>query len=227
MYIVRILLSYIAKLVLLLIGWKLPKEKHFNQFHKYKRSVVVFSHTSYADFYVFILYILAFPKEFNNVRVLVKPQPFAYAGCILKRLGCIPSSRFDQRNGRSTDRIVEELNKQGEFIFLISPKGTIVKSEWRSGYYNIAISLKAHLSAVGLDYEKKKIIISYGIEYDKNKEEIELFLKEQLSKIVPLFPEDEVFEIRKHNENLRSIINTSRLFLLIFLIVLLFVMLIY
>jgi len=213
MYIIQLLLSYIAKLILFLLGWKYITEKQFAQFHKYKRSVIIFSHTTYADFYLFTLYFLAFPNEFRNVKVLVKPQPFEYAGFILRRFGAIPSSEFGMRNNGSTKYIIEELNKEDTFIFLISPKGTIVKSEWRSGYYNIALNLKANLMVTGLDYDKKKIIVSDDIKYDQDKDDIEIFLKEQLSRIVPLYPEDEVMEIRKHKS--RSIISTPRLIFLI------------
>ena len=217
MYIIQIFLRLIAKLTLFLLGWNYMKQKQFTQFHKYKRSVIIFSHTTYADFYLFILYFLAYPTEFKNVRVLVKPQPFKYAGFILRKFGCIPSSVFEDRNSGSTIRITQELQKQKEFIFLLSPKGTIVKSEWRTGYYNIAVNLNAHLLVTGLDYEKKKIVISDGIKYDENKDDIERFLKKELSKIVPLYPDDEIVEIRKHNEQFRSIIDTDRFFVSIFI----------
>ena len=215
MYIIQILLRYVAKFIIFLLGWKYITEKQFSQFHEYKRSVIIFSHTTYADFYLFLLYFLAFPNEFKNVKVLVKPQPFEYAGFILRRFGCIPSSIFGQKNSGFTKCIIQELDKYEEFIFLISPKGTIVKSEWKSGYYNIAVSLKCHLLVTGLDYEKKKIVISDSIKYDENKDDIEIFLKEQLSRIVPLYPEDEIVEIRKHKSRLRSIISTERLIFLI------------
>ena len=218
LYISQILLSYVAKFIILTLGWKLITKKQFMQYHKYKRSVIVFSHTTYADFYMFLLYFIAFPKEFENVKVLVKPQPFEYAGFILRRFGCIPSSNFNDRNSGSTERIIKELNKHEQFIFLISPKGTIVKSEWRNGYYNIAVELKCHLLATGLDYDKKKIIISESINYDESKEDIELFLKEQLSKIVPLYPEDEIVEIRKHKST--SIISVSRLIFITMIVML-------
>lgn len=225
MYIIQIIVSYIAKLILFVLGWKFLTEKQLIQYHKYKRSVIVFSHTSYADFYMFILYFIAFPNEFRNVRTLVKPQPFKYAGFILRKFGCIESSRFDERNGGSTRRIIEELDKQEKFIFLISPKGTIVKSEWRNGYYNIAVGLKCPLMSTGLDYEKKKIVISDSINYDINKEDVEIFLKEQLSRIVPLYPEDEIVKIRKHKSP--SIIRPSRLYILFWLIISLSIMLWY
>jgi hypothetical protein len=217
MYIIQILLSYVAKLILFLLGWKYMSEKQRVKYHKYKRSVIVFSHTTYADFYMFILYFIAFPNEFRNVRVLVKPQPFKYAGFILRKFGAIESCRFDERNTGSVRRIIEELDKDKEFIFLISPKGTIVKSEWRNGYYNIAVNLNAYLMTTGLDYEKKKLVISDGIKYDQDKDDIEIFLKEQLSRIVPLYPNDEIVKIRKHKSP--SIISPVRLYILIFLII--------
>lgn len=149
---------------------------------------------------------------------MVKPQPFKYLGFILRKFGAIPSTEFGVKNGGSVERIVEELKQQDKFALLISPKGTIINSNWRSGYYYIALELNAFLMAAGLDYEKKCILISKVIQNDKPLKEIEIHLKKKLTYIVPLYPEEEVFEIRKHNENKRSIISSNRLIIMSFAI---------
>lgn len=217
------LLSIIAKFVLFMFGWITPTKQQFHQFNKHPRSIIVFSHTSYADFFILIIYLLAFPKQLKNVRVLIKPDPFEYkiGDYILRKLGGIPGTKVTEKNGGATNKIIEELNKQEKFNFLISPKGTIVKHDWKNGYYFIAKELKARLLTAGLDYEKKSVVVTEGINYDEDKDKIEQVLKEQLSSIVPLFPKDEIYTIRPYDANKISIIKHDRLIMIGIIILLL------
>jgi 1-acyl-sn-glycerol-3-phosphate acyltransferase len=204
--------SLVAKTVLFSMGWSLLDNDIFAKIVKYKRSVLVFSHTSYADFYILILYLLAYPTKLDKVRTLVKPQPFEYAGYFLRKLGAIPSTRVEDKDGGAVNRIVSELKALDTCIFLISPKGTIVNRPWRSGYYHIAKELDAKIMVAGLDYEKKSVIIfdAYSCnEYDES--DIQSILQSDMSNIVPLFPEGEVVPIRAHDQNKRTIVNGSSL----------------
>jgi hypothetical protein len=183
----------------------------FQQLALYPRTVIIFSHTSYADFFILSLYLLANPSELVRVKILIKPQVFQYFGFLLKRLGSIPATRLEDKNGGAVDRIIKEVGDD-PCLFLISPKGTIVRAPWRSGYYHIAQGLQAQIRVAGLDYEKKKVILFENLSSKLSQEDLEIILKNQLKHIVPLFPEDEVVEIRKHNEKERSIISLARLF---------------
>jgi hypothetical protein len=204
-------LSILAKIILFSLGWELLDESIFNQITKYDRSVLVFSHTSYSDFYILILYLLAYPHRLHYVRTLVKPQPFAYAGPLLRKLGAIPSTKIEDRNGGAVKRIIEDLKQWDKCIFLISPKGSIVKREWRSGYYHIAKELNATLMVAGLDYEKKCVLVSPEISHSEGEDKVREVLLEELKKIVPRFPEGEVVKIRDHDETKRGIVNVNRL----------------
>lgn len=197
------------------MGWKPMTDKQFQLLNKYPRSVVVFSHTSYADFFIMILYLLAYPQQTKNIRTIIKPEPFQYIGYILRKLGGIPATRVADKNGGSTIKIIEELQQQECFILLISPKGTIVKSSWRNGYYHIASNLKCQLMVIGLDYEKKCVIVEDGLNYHEDQDKIERILKEKLSNIVPLFPQEEVVDIRHHNSKKVSIIKYDRIIYLL------------
>lgn len=210
-----ILVIILAKLLLFLSGWKQPSDKQFQRINKYSRSVVVFSHTSYADFFILILYLLAFPEQLKHIRILVKPGPFKYIGFILRRLGAIPCTKVTDKNGGSTQKIIDELNKQEQFICLISPKGTIDKSPWRNGYHAIASHFKIPLMTAGLDYEKKCVVVTKGTDFTEDKDKVENILKEQLGTIVPLFPEDEIVNIRQYDPNKVSIIKFNRLIMLL------------
>lgn len=195
----QIIISLIALKIIHLIGWQdMPLDVQ-KRLIKYDRVVLVFSHTSYVDFYIFLLYILAYPKAFANLKFLVKPQPFAYFGYFLRKMGAIKSTKIEERNGQGVERISTELDSMGKFLFMLSPKGTICKREWRSGYYYIANNTKAKMMAGGLDYEKCCVYLSirYKDWYTKLPA-AENFLKQELYNIVPLFPEEEGIPIRDH-----------------------------
>lgn len=204
-------LSVFTKCVLMLLGWSLPTSELFSKITKNNRIVGVFSHTSYLDFYIMILYKLSYPNELKHVRTLVKPQPFEYAGWFLRKIGAIPSTRIEEKRGGAVTRIVSELKQNPKCLFLISPKGTIIKAEWRSGYFVIAKELDAELIAMGFDYEKKCIVVSEPISHNKGESYVKEYLQNQLSNIVPLFPEEEIIPIRQHIIAHRSVISNKRL----------------
>jgi 1-acyl-sn-glycerol-3-phosphate acyltransferase len=205
------LVSILARIFLFIIGWKSLSDDVIHQITKYDRSVLVFSHTSYADFYIMMLYLFAYPKNLHMIKTLIKPQPFKYAGSLLTSLGAIPSTKVDDRNGGAVNRIINTLRQYEKFVFLISPKGTIINRPWRSGYYHIAKEFKINLMAVGLDYEKKEVIISDEISSFNDEITIENYLKDKLKTIVPLYPEDEIVPIRHHNTRQRSIVDINRI----------------
>jgi 1-acyl-sn-glycerol-3-phosphate acyltransferase len=210
MNIARACLAYLFRGILLFLGWELLDETTIRQLTELPRTVLVFSHTSYWDFYILTLYLLSYPDELQYVRVLIKPQPFRYAGWILRKLGAIPATSVKDNNGGGVARIVEELKKSPRSALLISPKGTILKREWRTGYYAIADQLDGSLIATGLDYEKKRVYVSPSIEAKGNYETtVSAVLVHYLSKIVPLVPENEMFPIRLHDTNKVGIVSTE------------------
>jgi 1-acyl-sn-glycerol-3-phosphate acyltransferase len=167
-----------------------------------------------------ILYKLSYPNELNHVRTLVKPQPFEYAGWFLRKIGAIPSTRIEEKKGGAVTRIVNELKETPQCLFLISPKGTIIKSEWRSGYFVIAKELDAELIAMGFDYEKKCVVASDAISHNKGESVVKEYLQTQLSNIVPLFPDDEIVPIREHVVAHRNVVSNKRLAIIFGLIAL-------
>jgi len=205
----------LSKLVLFIMGWSLLDKPTLSQLTKNKRAILIFSHTSYADFYIVLLYLLSYPNELSHVRMLVKPEPFKYLGWILRAFGGIPATKVDDKQGGAVDRIVSTLKESPMTALLISPKGTIIKRPWRSGYYHIATGLDANLMVAGLDYEKKCVIISPEISSSESEDVIKTFLEKELSQIVPLFPEEEIVPIREHNEQKRSIIDHNKLYRII------------
>lgn len=202
-------LTCLCRMLLFCMGWSLLDDKTVSNLFKEEFSVAVFSHTSYVDFFILILYLFAQPELLGNINVIVKPQPFRNFSWILRFFGAIPATKVDEKNGGGVTRIIKELENNKGKILLISPKGTIVKREWRTGYYYLAKKLKAPLKAVGLDYEHKKIFISKSIDCELSEPTIKLFLYEQLSQIVPLFPEEEIMIIRQHDSDRRGVVSKN------------------
>lgn len=204
--------SHIAKLLILIVGWRLLTDDIFVKSTRYRRAVLIFSHTSYVDFWILVLYLFAYPKQLAHIRTLVKPQPFAYMGWLLRRFGAIPATKVEDKQGGAVDRIISELQSQPDWLFLISPKGTILKRDWRSGYYNIAKAFNAPIMVTGADYEKKcLVLIDPSCSVEHTEVEAQQILQGELATIVPLFPEEEVVEIRKHDMNQRNVMSRRRL----------------
>ena len=205
------LLKYICKGLLKLIGWKKLDKEIIDYLNLHPYTLMIFSHTSYYDFLIMLLYSLS-NKKLGVLKVLIKPQLFTYFGWLFRRLGGIPSTKIESKNGGSTNLIIQELQKYPRAYFLISPKGTILKADWRSGYYYIACNLKANLVSIGADYEKKEIVMGKGIMYNEGEEkDIKKHLISELQEIVPLYPERELGEIRKYDKDLLCVVSNTRL----------------
>jgi hypothetical protein len=198
----------LARAVIFLIGWHPLDPAVAAKLNVSKRRILVFSHTSYWDFYIFAIYLLAYRQVIPPVRTLVKPQPFAYAGGLLRWLGAIPATQIEDKNGGCVDRVVKELSVQPNNAFMISPKGTILKHQWRSGYYHIAQKLAAPISVVGLDYEMHCVGMSDEIASTEEEAEVKQFCYSALSKIVPLHPAQENMEIRTFDKRRHGIIGS-------------------
>lgn len=221
--IILLILCVIARMILYILGWELLDDQVIEQLTKHKYLVAVFSHTSYIDFYMAILYSLAYPYAFKDFRTLVKPQPFEYAGWLLRKFGAIPSTKKEDKNGGAVNRIVEDLKGSEQATLLISPKGTILKSEWRSGYYHIANQLDANLVAVGLDYEKKNVYVSEAISHTEGEPRVRSFLMRELSNIVPLHPDQEVCDIRYHHDFQVGYVEYTRIAVMVMMSLMMFV----
>lgn len=201
-------ISAVARAAMFLMGWHPLDPVVAAQLRASPRRILVFSHTSYWDFYIFTLYLLGYHHVIPSVRTLVKPQPFAYAGALLRWIGAIPATHPDDRNGGGVDRVVGELRSQPVNVFMISPKGTILRHEWRSGYYHIAQKLGAPISVIGLDYELHCVRMSEEMAPTESEEAVRAFCYAALSKIVPIHPEQENMEIRDFNHHKHGIVGS-------------------
>jgi 1-acyl-sn-glycerol-3-phosphate acyltransferase len=191
------ILSWLSKYMLFILGWEFIDNETYSELASNDKLILTFSHTSYFDFYIFLLYLLSEPQNSHTIHVLVKPQPFRYMGWLLTKLGAIPSTKLEDKNGGSVKRISDVLNKSNKFLFLIAPKGTIKHAPWRSGYYHIAKHTNAKIMSIGLDYYKKSILISSDAISPNtiNEPDATKYLQDSIKKIIPLYPEREGINI--------------------------------
>jgi len=204
-------LSYFTYSILYIAGWQPLDDKVINIVNESPYLVCVFSHTSYFDFCFMLLYYFSYYKDLSNLKTLIKPDYFESIGWFLRKIGGIPATHISIKNGGATSKIVETLKSEPKGQLLISPKGTILKGEWRTGYYHIAKELDAKLVAIGVDYEDKKITIGNLIDNHLDELEIKHKLYKDLGQIVPLYPEREMMKLRFYCKNDVNVIHPDRI----------------
>lgn len=148
--------THVAKFLLYIVGWKPLPEYMKHILRKHDRLVMVYPHTSYWDTAWMLVYRLAYPDVLSDLVFLIRPD-FLYIplfGSFLKAMGGVGASSIKTKNGGRTRDIINTLNSRKRFHLAISPKGTIKKKDWRSGYYHIAKGTNALINVVGYDYRK-------------------------------------------------------------------------
>lgn len=182
------LVSSIAAGILWFIGWSVPPDEYLETMED--RAVILFSHSSYWDFVLFLLYWLCYPQIMRKTYIVMKPQPFKHFSWLLEPT-FVPATRLEDRGKGFVKTMVERFRTQDSFRLMLSPKGTIVQAPWRSGYYHIAYQLQAKIQVLGLDYQDKTIVICPAREIDEQ-ETLEENLKNDMSLIAPLYPSQEL-----------------------------------
>jgi hypothetical protein len=146
-----------------LTGWsELPKEL------PQRDTLFVFSHTSYFDLFVLGLYM----DRLANLWTLVRPLQWAknlsehLTHWAYKSLHFIEAGSLHEHKSGTTQYIVSKLKEAKRerphepLYFLMSPKGTVQKAPWRSGWSHIAKALELDVRAIILDYEQRSIGLS-------------------------------------------------------------------
>jgi len=154
--------TLISKFILDTNGWKPPPKELLEIMKTHKKMVIVYPHTSHYDGWLMILYRKAYPEFGNHIKFLIRPDltEIPFIGNVLINNGAMPSTFIQIKNGGRTKEIIDYLNTQSKFHFLISPKGTIQKSDWKSGYYYITKGTNSHIMALGFDYSKGEIVFN-------------------------------------------------------------------
>jgi hypothetical protein len=159
------------------LGWPeitIPKENF----------VAVVVHTSFFDVVIIGLYCM----EVNIVMAL-SPKIYALWPDFFSALNFVPSKALEDRGSGGVDSLTKSVRQKAEgqpTIFFISPKGTIQKKEWRSGYKFIAMNLGWPLRTGLLDYSRRTFC--FGPPHQHDEDSLQSKLQSELSNNCPLNP---------------------------------------
>ena len=123
--------------------------------HPDKFIICLAPHTSNWDFIIGQLYAQA---EGFKINFLMKREWFFWPlGVIFRSLGGIPVWRA--KHTSMTDNLAETAKTKDSFKLCITPEGTrSPNTEWKKGFYFIALKAEIPILLYGVDYEKKKIV---------------------------------------------------------------------
>lgn len=157
------------------MGWI----KDVSVIHPDKFIICLAPHTSNWDFIIGQLYSGA---EGMKTNFLMKKEWFAGPlGMLFRRLGGIPVQR--DKHTSMTSYLAETARKRSSFCLCITPEATrSLNTEWKKGFYYIALEAQIPILLYGVDYEKRlikctKSIIPTG-DIDAEMREIKLYYKD-------------------------------------------------
>lgn len=166
-----------------LMGWKIagtiePSIK--------KCVMIVVPHTSWHDFYLglFTRGILGLEMNFVGKKELFR-FPFGY---YFKWMGGEPLDRSGGLN--KVDAIAQVFQKKEIFRLAIAPEGTRKKvTEWKTGFYYIALQANVPIIPVAFDYSKKEVKLGTPFYQTGNSEEDIQFLQKFYVGVIGKIPE--------------------------------------
>lgn len=161
-----------------LLGWKIVGE-----FPALKKCVIiVVPHSSWHDFYVgvFTRRILGLEMNFVGKKELFTP-PF---GGYFRWMGGAPIDRASKQN--KVEQIAQLFEDREEFRLAIAPEGTRKNvTDWKSGFYYIALQAKVAIAPVGFDHATKSVIFFDAFEPTGDYEKDYVFLRNLFKDIKP------------------------------------------
>lgn len=153
-------MKFICKSILKLIGWKIVGQTDYPP----KCVICVAPHTSNLDLFIGLVVYTAMGRK--SYFLMKKEWFFFPLGPIFRMLGGIPVDRSKKTS--LTEQIAEEFSKREKFQIAITPEGTRKpNSEWKKGFYYIALEAKVPIVIAALDYKLKeadfkKVLIPSG-----------------------------------------------------------------
>ncbi|MGI2260992.1 lysophospholipid acyltransferase family protein [Shewanella sp. GXUN23E] len=158
-----------------------------------KYIVIVGPHTSNWDF---IVGVMARGAMAINIHFLGKHQLFIPPwGWLFKALGGSPVDR--RKNNNLVDAVAQLFANDPQYKLALAPEGT--RSEvkrWKTGFYHIARQANVDIYPVGLDFGRKKVVISQPLHPSGNmvaemNQLMDFFrtIKGQKPKVIPDFVE--------------------------------------
>lgn len=140
----------ICQWTLKLIGWKITGLTDLPK----KCVICVAPHTSNWDL---LLGLIVYKSMGRKAHFLIKKDWFFFPmNLIFKLLGGIPVDR--SRKTSLTEQMVEIYSKETDFQLAITPEATRkLNSEWKKGFYFIAMAARVPIVVTAIDYKKKEV----------------------------------------------------------------------
>jgi len=141
----------LSKAILKMAGWKLGPVEGVEL---PKCVICVAPHTSNWDFPIGKLFYTSIGC---TASFLIKKEWFFFPfNLLFKALGGVPIDRSKRTS--VTEQMVEEFNSRLVFQLAITPEGTRKRaSEWKKGFYYIALAAKVPILLGYFDYAKKEV----------------------------------------------------------------------
>lgn len=133
------------------LGWTCLPQPNERPTHSI---ICVAPHTSNMDFFVGKLYYMTIGKPHG---FLMKKDWFFFPlGTMLKAMGGIPVDR--SRKEDTVGKLSKYINAQKEIHIAITPEGTrSLRTEWKSGFYRIALEAGIPIELAVIDYGRKEV----------------------------------------------------------------------
>ncbi len=168
------------------LGWT----KNVTVSHPDKFIICLAPHTSNWDFVIGQLYMRA---EGMKINFLMKREWFRWPlGILFRHIGGIPV--FRSKHTSMTDNLAQTARERADFRLCITPEGTRKPvSDWKKGFYFIALKANLPILLYGVDYEKKKIVATESFIPTGNLEEDMKHIKEYFKSFKGKKPENFAF----------------------------------
>lgn len=169
----------ICNFILKLIGWKITGQTNLPD----KCVICVAPHTSNWDL---LLGLTVYKALGRKASFLIKREWFTFPmNLIFNALGGIPVDRSKKTS--LTEQMTELYAKRDNFQLAITPEATRkLNTEWKKGFYFIALAAKVPIVVAALDYKKKeadfkKVLMPTG-DADADINEIKSYYKDVTAK---------------------------------------------
>lgn len=166
-----------------LMGWKTEVTVDLPQ----KYIIALAPHTSNWDFIMGLLYSRA---EGFRCEFLMKKEWFFWPlGPIFRSLGGIPVQR--SKHTSMTDQLAAIARERETFGLCITPEGTRKRTtDWKHGFYYIALKADLPILLFGLDYGQKRIVCTKTIMPDGDVERQMAEIKQYFKDFQGKYPEN-------------------------------------